>query len=309
MLAVVERSDEMVITPRLRRAMVRLDGAAADTLGRGTARRTSCRRRAGPGSRRSYGPASLPPAWPPAAGAVAHGSAVLTRRARGRATTASAATAAATATARPSPRCCSLVPATWQAPARLAAVAGGGDEALLERVCDAGFRVVDVGDITQTDGEPLPDVRPTLLTGGAPAGLWDALAQELGDAGYALERGDCQGANGRTNYLTRTVTARDDVDDAQAVRTLIHELAHVWLHDPQDGALHRGKAEVEAESVAYIVSQVAGLHPDDYSLPYVAVWSGGDIDTVRSTANAVLATARRVLTAAGLGHGDGELAA
>ncbi len=172
-----------------------------------------------------------------------------------------------------------------------------------------GFRVAHVWDITQTDGEPLPDVRPTLLTGEAPVGLWDALAQELSDAGYALERGDCQGANGRTSYLTRTVTVRDDVDDAQAVRTLIHELAHVWLHDPQDGAHHRGRAEVEAESVAYIVSEVAGLQPEAYSLPYVAVWSDGDIDTVRSTATTVLATARRVLTAARLGEGGGELAA
>jgi hypothetical protein len=142
--------------------------------------------------------------------------------------------------------------------------------------------VAHVWDITQTDGEPLADVRPTLLTGEAPVGLWDALAQELSDAGYALEGGDCQGANGRTNYLTRTVTVREDVDDAQAVRTLIHELAHVWLHDPHDGAHHRGRAEVEAESVAYIVSEVAGLHPEAYSLPYVAVWSDGDIDTVRS---------------------------
>ncbi len=172
-----------------------------------------------------------------------------------------------------------------------------------------GFRVAHVWDVTQTDGAPLPDVRPTLLTGGAPAGLWEALAQQLSQAGFALERGDCHGANGRTNYLTRTVTVRHDVDDAQAVRTLIHELAHVWLHDPQDGAHHRGRAEVEAESVAYIVSQVAGLHPEDYSLPYVAAWSGGDIATVRSTAERVLGAAKRALSAAGLAEGGGELAA
>ncbi len=171
-----------------------------------------------------------------------------------------------------------------------------------------GFRVTHVWDITQTDGKPLPDVRPTLLTGEGPVGLWDALAQELSDSGYALERGDCGGANGRTDYLTRTVTVRDDVDDAQAVRTLIHELAHVWLHDPQDGAHHRGRAEVEAESVAYIVSEVAGLHPEVYSLPYVAAWSGGDIDTIRSTAERVLGAARRALSAAGLAEGGDELA-
>ncbi len=66
---------------------------------------------------------------------------------------------------------------------------------------------------------------------------------------------------------------------------------------------------MEAESVAYIVSEVAGLRPEAYSLPYVAVWSDGDIDTVRSTATTVLATARRGLTAAGLAESGDELAA
>jgi hypothetical protein len=87
------------------------------------------------------------------------------------------------------------------------------------------------------------------------------------------------------------------------------ELAHVWLHDPEHGSHHRGTAEVEAESVAYVVCHASGLDTADYTLPYVASWSDGDIDTVRSTATTVLATARRVLTAAGLGEGGGELAA
>ncbi len=171
-----------------------------------------------------------------------------------------------------------------------------------------GFRMAHVWDISQTDGETLPEVRPTLLAGEAPAGLWEALAQQVAEAGYQLERGECSGANGRTNFLTRTVTVRDDVDDAQAVRTLAHELAHVWLHDPDDGAHHRGIAEIEAESVAYIVTHAAGLAADDYSLPYVAVWSDGDIDTVRTTAERVLAASHRALTGAGLVEAETEAA-
>jgi hypothetical protein len=103
-----------------------------------------------------------------------------------------------------------------------------------------GFRVAHVWDISQTDGEPLPEIRPALLDGEAPEGLWDALAHQVGEAGFSLERGDCGGANGRTNYLTRTVTVRADVEPAQAVKTLAHELAHVWLHDPDEGHHHRG---------------------------------------------------------------------
>jgi hypothetical protein len=169
-----------------------------------------------------------------------------------------------------------------------------------------GFRVAHVWDLSQTDGEPLPDVRPALLAGKAPAGLWGSLAQEVRTAGFELARGDCGGANGRTDYLKRTVRVRDDVDDAQAVKTLAHELAHVWLHDPEHGSHHRGTAEVEAESVAYVVCHASGLDTADYTLPYLATWAGGDIAAIRSTAERVLSSARRALEAAGLIEPNGE---
>lgn len=161
-----------------------------------------------------------------------------------------------------------------------------------------GFKAVPVFDVSQTEGDPLPDVEmPRLLNGEAPAGLWDALAAQVADLGYDLTRADCTPANGMTEWTTRTVTVRPDVDDAQAVKTLAHELAHVRLHEPSalPADHHRGRREVEAESVAYIVCHHYGLPTDDYSLPYVAGWSGGDRDIVRETAERVTACARAVL--------------
>src|SRR5207249_4796746 len=133
-----------------------------------------------------------------------------------------------------------------------------------------GFKIAYVFDIDQTDGEPIADVRPVLLDGHAPAGLWDSLAAQVVAAGFDLQRGDCRPANGRTDYAARTVTVRTDVTDAQAAKTLAHELAHVLLHDGSAYALGcRGLVEVEAESVAYVVASAAGLPTDAYSLPYV----------------------------------------
>lgn len=164
-----------------------------------------------------------------------------------------------------------------------------------------GFRAVAVFDVSQTDGEPLPvQPRPVLLDGEAPEGLWDALAGMVAGEGYTLERGECGGANGYTRPDTRVVRVRDDVSDAQACKTLAHELGHVLLHADDMGAYvaHRGVAEVEAESVAYVVADACGLATDAYSLPYVAGWSDGDAATITATATRVVETSRRILAVA-----------
>ena len=113
---------------------------------------------------------------------------------------------------------------------------------------------VTVFDIRQTDGPPLPDPKigeATLLTGQAPVGLWDRLQGLLEERGFDVRRGaDLGGPNGYTDFGRRLVMVRDDVDDAQAVKTLAHEAGHVILHPEQQARECRGILEVEAESVA-----------------------------------------------------------
>ena len=55
--------------------------------------------------------------------------------------------------------------------------------------------------------------------------------------------------------------------------------------------------EVEAESVAYLIGSAFGPDTMDYSLGYVASWSGGDH-------RVVLATAKRVMDAATVALAD-----
>ena len=57
----------------------------------------------------------------------------------------------------------------------------------------------------------------------------------------------------------------------------------------------RGTAEIEAQSVAYILCHTAGLVSAAYSFGYVAHWSDGDPKAVRQTADRVITTARIVL--------------
>lgn len=59
----------------------------------------------------------------------------------------------------------------------------------------------------------------------------------------------------------------DRLDEAAAVKTLVHELAHVMLHDGPicDYVANRGHCEAEAESVAFLVCDGLGLQTDAYS--------------------------------------------
>ena len=104
------------------------------------------------------------------------------------------------------PRTAAEATARSQVPARSSAAAGAdgpsaGDTDQAPRRVLAGFRIVHVFDVSQTDGKALPDVAPALLQGAAPAHLRDTLAALTGDAGYRLERGDCAGADRKSTRL------------------------------------------------------------------------------------------------------------
>jgi hypothetical protein len=172
-----------------------------------------------------------------------------------------------------------------------------------------GFRVTHVFDVSQTDGEPLPEVNPALLGGSAPFGVWECLLDQVEAAGYSFGYADIAPANGRTDFAARTVVLRGDLTGAQSVKTLAHELAHVLLHEPDvlPAGFTRARAEVEAESVAYVVCAAHGLDAGDYTVPYVAGWADGDRELVQLTTNRVLATSREILGGA-VPADDGTLA-
>jgi antirestriction protein ArdC len=162
-----------------------------------------------------------------------------------------------------------------------------------------GFKIEHVFDISQTDGESLPDVRPVLLEGDCPPELWDDVADMIRARGYQVRRGQCAhlSANGETDPVTRIVSVRDDLAPLHAIKTLTHELAHILLGHVEDVSsyfLCRGRCEVEAESVAFVVLLEAGIDASAYSTVYVAGWADGP-KTVHETAGRVVDCARGIV--------------
>lgn len=171
-----------------------------------------------------------------------------------------------------------------------------------------GVKPVSVFDVSSTDGDPLPaPPEAKLLTGQAPPGLWEALQAFVESHGYTVSRGDCGGANGITMFDTRQVRVRADIDDAAACKTLAHEAAHALLHHPEqrEPFACRGVAEVEAESVAFMVTAAHGLDASQYTFNYVAGWAhqaatpGGPSveDIIKATGQRVIGATDKILQA------------
>lgn len=168
-----------------------------------------------------------------------------------------------------------------------------------------GVKPTSVFDASQTEGDPLPEPpTPKLLEGEAPEHLWDRLVAIATDHNYTVSREDLasQGseANGYTHFSENRIVVRTGIDDAQAVKTLAHEVGHMILHGPdselRDEAIsHRGTAEVEAESVAFMVTSQHGLDSSDYTFNYVGGWAAGDPEKVVKSAHNISSAADYVL--------------
>ena len=154
--------------------------------------------------------------------------------------------------------------------------------------------------------------RPHLLEGEAPRGLGAAVKELIESNGFAVDTvadaSTSKGPTVSTDLAAMTVLVRADMDDAAMVKTLIHEAAHVLLHQSSAGRdLPRPLKEVEAEIVAYVVASVHGMPTDDYSFPYVAGWAGEDPDkAIRETQARVNVAARAIIAESPAEHTVGS---
>ena len=139
----------------------------------------------------------------------------------------------------------------------------------------AGFRWVTVFDISQTTGEDLPEP-VNLLTGQDPAGLLSRLHGVARSLGLEVTTDSLPpGVNGELRWGSSTVVLSELAEPLQSTKTLCHELAHFLLHRHH---AERRRAEIEAESTAFVVLGALGVDTSPYSAGYVASWLGEGAD-------------------------------
>ena len=165
-----------------------------------------------------------------------------------------------------------------------------------------GFNPVSVFDISQTDGEPLPelDTEATGDAGDLVSHLTDA-ADELGVAVRIVPDSEWThgGAKGICEQLSLVdmqprVEVRDRENGADLARTLIHEYAHALLHFDVDDDTKRSKREINAEAVGYIVERYCGLDTSGSAF-YLAAWESDDPEVVHERLGRISRTAEELI--------------
>ena len=160
------------------------------------------------------------------------------------------------------------------------------------------FKLVPVFDVSQTYGEPLPQLAED-LTGNV--AHYEAFLDTLKSVSplpivfeplKSEQDGYCR--------FGEHIGIREGMSEIQTVSAIVHEITHARLHDknnllPDDKPKSKDVKEIEAESVSYVVCQKYGIETGDNSFGYLASWGSHDmkeikasLDTIRKEASGLI---------------------
>lgn len=155
------------------------------------------------------------------------------------------------------------------------------------------FRVVHVFDLSQTDGDPLPEFEKV---SGDPGEHTERLEAFVRRRGIVIEYADdLNGAHG----LSRggTIVLLRELTTAEHFAVLVHELAHEMLHrDPESRPESRTVRETEAEAVAFVVSSAIGLETGTAASDYIQLYQG-DAETLTASLDRIQRTSAEIIEA------------
>ena len=156
-----------------------------------------------------------------------------------------------------------------------------------------GFKVVHVFDVSQTDGDDLPEFAQVTGDPGENIAAVEALVRSWGIE-LVYEEIPC-GADGLSKK--GTIVVAPDLEPAQRLLTLVHEISHERLHIDLERRKETTKTirETEAEAVAHVVCRALGLDTLEHCADYIQLYSGDaevfakSMDYIQKTAAEILA--------------------
>ncbi|HWD40380.1 MAG TPA: ArdC-like ssDNA-binding domain-containing protein [Fimbriimonas sp.] len=179
------------------------------------------------------------------------------------------------------------------APMRMAAKDEGQQHGDKDQESHIRFRTAYVFDISQTDGEPLPDIGQP---GGDPGDFSERLRGLVKQMSIELEYADDLGGALGVSKGGK-IAIKSDLSPAQEFSVLVHELAHEILHHKKNEERpSKTLRETQAEAVAYIVGQGIGLDTGDASKNYIQLYQG-DAKSLMASLEEVRQCATEILSA------------
>lgn len=142
------------------------------------------------------------------------------------------------------------------------------------------FMVVNVFDVAQTSGDPLPELGNKELSGTSKEiRLLIESIQEVCTIPVEFKEaaGDSvlmNGAKGYYDKIADKIVVNSSMEDKQILKTLVHEYAHSLLH--KNTEKNPSQKEIEAESLAYVICDHFGIDTGDYSFTYVAAYASDE---------------------------------
>jgi hypothetical protein len=166
-----------------------------------------------------------------------------------------------------------------------------------------GFKPAPVFDVSQTEGEPLPELDTDTYGNGvelvealqaaAPALDVEVRVVAHSDWSHPSAKGVCSQS---VRDERPVVKAKNRDNEADLATTLIHEHAHALLHFQVADDSERAKREVEAEAVAYVVGRYFALETSNAAF-YLAVWADDEPETITDRLQRISSTAMRIIDA------------
>jgi antirestriction protein ArdC len=154
-----------------------------------------------------------------------------------------------------------------------------------------GFKVVHVFDVSQTEGENLPQ-----LAGihGDP-GEWLPRLEDLIRASGITLTDEVLPMGTQGASLKGKIYIAEGLVSAERFAVLAHELAHEWMHgDDYRQQTARTVRETEAEAVAYVVCRAFGFECSTRSSDYIQLHQGSEA-TLAESLQRIQKTATRII--------------
>lgn len=172
------------------------------------------------------------------------------------------------------------------------------EEPTQEEVKVTRFHLVNVFDISQTTGDPIPEFVTDLKGTSHDA---DALIEAIQDVAtieiqFIEQKNDVSLQNGAKGYYSPVedkIVVNSNLDTIQKAKTLVHEYAHSILHKQTNKS--REQKEIEAESLAFVICNHFNIDTSDYSFGYIAAYANQNYDKLRDVLVNIQANAHELI--------------